>query len=143
MCVYISSSRDVLSPGDHVAIRHFLYTHHVLYLGGGIGAHLTLKGIVKVDMDELIGKRSFWVIRHIDPYPPEEIVKRAKSRLYDGSKYNLVFNNCEQFCSWCCTGFKWSAQVFGAMGIGTILGPIGHILGQIANTRYPKYRLKR
>jgi hypothetical protein len=41
---------------------------------------------------------------------PEVVVKRAMSRLGE-QKYNLLFNNCEHFASWCKTGISDSQQI--------------------------------
>lgn len=40
----------------------------------------------------------------------EVVVNRAESRLGE-NKYNLVFNNCEHFATWCKTGISDSKQV--------------------------------
>lgn len=41
---------------------------------------------------------------------PEVTVKRAFSRLGE-NKYNLLFNNCEHFATWCKTGVSESQQI--------------------------------
>ena len=143
MYEYVKSCGEVLSVADHVACDRGFYTHHCIYLGGGIAIHLTLKGIVTENIDDLVGRQSFWVIKHNNAYSTAVIVKRAKSGLYKNRKYNLIFNNCEHFCRWCCTGHKWSDQVFGTLVVGWQLGPLGHILGQFANGGCQKYRLRR
>ncbi|MEA5508247.1 lecithin retinol acyltransferase family protein [Crocosphaera sp. UHCC 0190] len=38
------------------------------------------------------------------------VVSRAKSRLGE-KKYNLLFNNCEHFATWCKTGMSYSKQI--------------------------------
>ena len=43
-------------------------------------------------------------------YIPDVVVERAKSRLGE-QNYNLLFNNCEHFTSWCKTGTNDSKQV--------------------------------
>lgn len=43
-------------------------------------------------------------------YIPDVVVERAKSRLGE-QKYNLLFNNCEHFASWCKTGISDSKQI--------------------------------
>ena len=43
-------------------------------------------------------------------YIPDVVVERAKSRLGE-QDYNLLFNNCEHFASWCKTGINDSKQV--------------------------------
>jgi len=41
---------------------------------------------------------------------PDIVVHRAESRLGE-RKYNLLFNNCEHFASWCKTGISESKQI--------------------------------
>ena len=41
---------------------------------------------------------------------PDVVVDRAQSRLGE-KKYNLVYNNCEHFATWCKTGISDSKQV--------------------------------
>lgn len=43
-------------------------------------------------------------------FVPDVVVERAKSRLGE-KKYNLLFNNCEHFASWCKTGISDSKQI--------------------------------
>ncbi len=43
-------------------------------------------------------------------FVPQTVVDRAQSRLGE-RKYNLLFNNCEHFASWCKTGISESRQV--------------------------------
>ena len=43
-------------------------------------------------------------------FVPDVVVARAESRLGE-NKYNLLFNNCEHFASWCKTGISNSRQV--------------------------------
>ncbi|WP_013322196.1 lecithin retinol acyltransferase family protein [Gloeothece verrucosa] len=41
---------------------------------------------------------------------PDIVVQRAQSRLGE-QKYNLLFNNCEHFATWCKTGINDSKQI--------------------------------
>ena len=43
-------------------------------------------------------------------FPPDEVIKRACSRLNENG-YNLPFNNCDHFATWCKTGKHHSMQV--------------------------------
>jgi hypothetical protein len=43
-------------------------------------------------------------------FSPEEIIRRARSRLGENN-YRLLTNNCEHFCNWCLNGVSHSAQV--------------------------------
>lgn len=44
-----------------------------------------------------------YVVNDVPRYSPDEIVRRAVSRLGETS-YNVIYNNCENFASWCLTG---------------------------------------
>ena len=46
------------------------------------------------------------------PYSEQEIVKRAKSKLGEQG-YNILFQNCEHFVTWCRYGKESSQQVRG------------------------------
>jgi hypothetical protein len=43
-------------------------------------------------------------------FPPDEVIKRARSRLNE-TGYSLSLNNCDHFATWCKTGKKHSIQV--------------------------------
>merc|ERR1711964_678232 len=58
---------------------------------------------------------------------PESALQRARSRL-DEKAYNIVFNNCEHFATWCADGRHSSEQVSkagSAMGFAVGCGMIG------------------
>lgn len=55
----------------------------------------TLRGISVKDLD----------------FSPDAVVSRAESRLGE-KRFNLFFNNCEHFASWCATGISNSEQIF-------------------------------
>ncbi|MGL4881918.1 MAG: lecithin retinol acyltransferase family protein [Waterburya sp.] len=55
-------------------------------------------------------------------YIADVVVERAKSRLGE-QEYNLLFNNCEHFASWCKTGISESQQVRNFVPIITTLDP--------------------
>jgi Lecithin retinol acyltransferase len=67
------------------------------------------------------------VVNHLEShYSPEEIVRRARSRLGE-SDYRLLTNNCEHFCNWCLSGVSRSAQVEGRLQLPLrILGALFH-----------------
>lgn len=78
-------------------------------------------------------------------YSGAETVRRARSKLGNGD-YNLVFNNCEHFATWCKTGERSSSQcnaaikklsVFAIFGVGGAVlegvlgGSLGGLLGRL------------
>ena len=50
------------------------------------------------------------IANHAHSLNKSEVVRRAKSRLGE-DQYNLAFNNCEHFATWCKTGHSKSSQV--------------------------------
>jgi lecithin:retinol acyltransferase len=67
------------------------------------------------------------VVNHLEShYLPEEIVRRARSRLGE-SDYRLLTNNCEHFCNWCLSGVSRSVHVEGRLQLPLrILGALFH-----------------
>ena len=133
----------ILAVGDHVVVDRILYTHHGVYIGHNKLIHYSGEGgtvgeISEISLEDFAKGDEFWVYKHENPLPPGKIVERAKSRLGE-NLYNMALNNCEHFCHWCCTGRSWSNQIY----VGSFLGPVGVILGKIANEGdYKRYRLQ-
>ena len=115
-----------LSPGDHVVVNRGYYTHHGIYIGNNKLIHYsgepgTSGTVCEVSLKTFAKNNEFWVAPHAQSFTPSEIIQRAKSRLGEND-YNLIFNNCEHFCHWCCTGTAKSNQVtavniFGISGL--------------------------
>lgn len=129
--------RGIMKKGDHIVVDRGIYTHHGIYVGNNDIIHYSgepgIKGIVTyISLEDFAKDDTFWVYEHDDMLPSEDIIRRAKSQL-NADDYHLIFNNCEHFAHWCCTGIKWSNQV--------IFGPI---LGNLANDGdAQKYKLQR
>jgi hypothetical protein len=91
-----------------------------VYVGGGRVVHYSgLSGfwqcgpVEEVSLSRFVKGRPVRIIDHFESrYSPEEIVRRARSRLGEGD-YRLLTNNCEHFCNWCVSGVSRSAQVEG------------------------------
>ena len=100
------------APGSHLVSSRFGYTHHGIYVGNGEVVHYLLdEGVTLTDLEEFSCGNAVWVRTHPGaPYSGEECARRALSRLGE-DEYNLVFNNCEHFATWCATGKKRSPQV--------------------------------
>jgi Lecithin retinol acyltransferase/PspA/IM30 family len=91
-----------------------VYQHHGIDIGDGSVIHYRKPS-------EVIEQTSFDTFSKNNPvysreYPagfsfiPDVTVKRALSRLGE-NKYNLLFNNCEHFATWCKTGVSESQQI--------------------------------
>jgi hypothetical protein len=67
--------------------------------------------VEEVSLAQFANGHSVQIVDHSEPqYAPEEIVRRARSRLGEND-YRLLTNNCEHSCNWCLSGVSRSAQV--------------------------------
>jgi hypothetical protein len=119
----------ILEIGDQVVVNRGIYTHHGVYVEHNRIIHYSgepgIEGVVsEISLDDFAKDDQFWVYNHSEKLSVSEIVSRARSRLYERN-YNLVFNNCEHFAQWCCTGTAWSNQVFGGLLFGNIVNDGG------------------
>lgn len=130
---------DVLEPGDMIQFPRGAYSHWAVYIGkeevvhlsgeddDGIngrfdsGHFLTISGhrfnkaLVKIDKfwDVAEGSKAFKnnsKDKKLEPLTPQEIIKNALSKLGQIG-YNVLFDNCEHFASWCRYGKSKSDQV--------------------------------
>lgn len=111
----------MIQLGAHLSSGRTGYTHHGIYVGDGKVVHYSglANGLSKGDICETtiekfsLGRDKITVITHPNPseyFTPIEIVKRARSRIGEND-YNIIFNNCEHFATWCATGTASSEQV--------------------------------
>ena len=104
--------------GAHLKSARRGYSHHGVYVGHGQVVHYSgLSGawqcgpVEEVSLLRFANGHEVRIVDHLDPpYSPEEIVRRARSRLGEDD-YRLLTNNCEHFCTWCLSGVSLSAQV--------------------------------
>lgn len=106
--------------GDQIYVyRHFwnlegLYQHHGIDCGDGTVIHYRKPS-------EIIERTSFATFSRGNSvsiknysqgfcFVPDVVVSRAESRLGE-ENYNLLFNNCEHFATWCKTGISDSKQI--------------------------------
>lgn len=101
---------NVLEKGNHIYINCGIYCHHGIYVGNNKVIHYLSKGISLTDMKTFSKGYPIKIKQHIFKKDKNEIVSRAYSRLGE-NRYNLIFNNCEHFATWCCTGVSVSMQV--------------------------------
>jgi hypothetical protein len=105
--------------GAHLVTKRHGYSHHGIYVGAGRVVHYAgLSGglwhcgpVEEVSLSRFGSGSTIGAVEHnAVPYSPEEIVRRARSRLGEND-YRLLTNNCEHFCNWCVSGVSRSAQV--------------------------------
>ena len=117
-----------LCRGDHIkwdrpkGYSHHAIVEHVLLEPGRIsvvhyngpipGGATNIKGKIVADtLDPFAeGEGRLFVAKYVNPFPPEEVLSRAYSKIGE-VQYNIVSNNCEHFATWCKTGHHISSQV--------------------------------
>jgi hypothetical protein len=107
-----------LPLGAHLTTSRRGYTHHGMYAGHGRVVHYSgMSGfwqcgpVEEVSLSRFAFGRPVQIVEHDrSPFSPEEIVRRARSRMGEND-YRLLTNNCEHFCNWCLHGVSYSAQV--------------------------------
>jgi hypothetical protein len=91
-----------------------LYKHHGIDCGDGTVIHYRKPSeiIERTSLETFSKGNPIYITEYGDGfgYIPDSVVERAESRLGE-HKYNLLFNNCEHFASWCKTGVSESQQV--------------------------------
>lgn len=91
---------------------HGLYQHHGIDCGDGTVIHYR-KGTEKIErnpIEYLADGRQVYIKKYPVRYIADSTIQRAESRLGE-RKYNLLFNNCEHFATWCVTGVSYSQQI--------------------------------
>lgn len=99
-----------MARGDHIYVHYTKFVHHGIDCGDGMVIHYNGEKVVQTPIADFGGGNHHFVKRYGQCDPNDLVVQRAKSRLGE-SKYNLFFNNCEHFATWCKTGLHDSEQV--------------------------------
>ena len=102
-----------MAAADHLEVprQHGLFNHHGIDLGDGTVAHyLEGREILRSPLEEFSQGQTLRVISHVEASPVGVTLRRAMGRLGE-QDYNLLFNNCEHFATWCKTGRHRSEQV--------------------------------
>ena len=102
-----------MAAADHLEVprQHGLFNHHGIDLGDGTVAHyLEGREILRSPVEEFSQGQPLRVISYDEASPVGVTLRRAIGRLGE-QDYNLLFNNCEHFATWCKTGRHRSGQV--------------------------------
>jgi hypothetical protein len=109
-----------MARGDQIYVmQEFLniqgiYEHHGIDCGDGTVIHQRKRTetIERTSFASFVNdaKSKVYVRRYRVCFVPDVVVQRAESRLGERN-YNLLFNNCEHFATWCKTGVSESRQV--------------------------------
>ncbi|MEB3336325.1 MAG: lecithin retinol acyltransferase family protein [Leptolyngbyaceae bacterium] len=117
-----------MARGDHLYVTreflniHGVYEHHGIDYGDGTVIHYRKSDstIARTSMAVFSDGKPVYVQHYTTAYIPDSVLQRAESRLGE-RQYNLIFNNCEHFATWCKTGRSESRQVTDAVrSLGTI-----------------------
>lgn len=106
-----------MAIGDHIYVHYIKFVHHGIDCGDGTVIHYNGEIIVQTSITTFGNGNQIHVKCYGQCDPPDVVIRRAKSRLEE-SKYNLWFNNCEHFATWCKTGLHESEQVRNAVAVG-------------------------
>ena len=102
-----------MSAADHLEVprQHGLFNHHGIDLGDGTVAHyLEGREILRSPLEDFSQGQPIRVVDHPGASAPGLTLRRAMSRIGE-QNYNLLFNNCEHFATWCKTGRHRSGQI--------------------------------
>ena len=108
---------SILAAADHLQVprQHGLFRHHGIDLGDGTVAHyLEGREILRSSRDDFSQGQPLSVIDHAKASATGVTLRRAMSRIGE-QNYNLLFNNCEHFATWCKTGRHHSGQIDSAL----------------------------
>ena len=113
---YYKERNKLLCDGiiTETSLNEFMSGSDTLYVLNGIGP------AAKNNLFDWIIKRVFG--GEINPFPPQETIERARSKLGEQG-YNLLLNNCEHFAFWCKTGVAKSTQVDDILACFLLLVP--------------------
>ncbi|MFO8039345.1 MAG: lecithin retinol acyltransferase family protein [Sodalinema sp.] len=109
-----------MARGDQIyVIRPFfnlegLYEHHGIDCGDGTVIHYSKREdeatVKRTSIGAFTGGKRVYTRQYPAHYIAETTLQRAESRLGE-REYNLLFNNCEHFATWCKTGISDSKQI--------------------------------
>jgi hypothetical protein len=107
-----------MARGDQIYVMQPLlnlqaiYEHHGIDCGDGTVIHYRKNSdiIERTSLAEFTKGQLLYVKHYPTSFTPDVVMHRAQSRLGE-DEYNLLFNNCEHFATWCKTGVSHSFQV--------------------------------
>ncbi|XP_046560846.1 phospholipase A and acyltransferase 2-like [Haliotis rubra] len=153
---------DNLQPGDLLEFDRGLINHWAVYIGseevvhffgdcGGRDQNSQCKTCVTSTWKGLVRKDAFFDVvgnskvnknnskdKQLKAFQQREIVDRALSEELREFKYNIVFQNCEHFATWCRYGKQESDQANRALtrlGVGALILSGAVLLGLLFASR--------
>ncbi|WP_295359651.1 lecithin retinol acyltransferase family protein [uncultured Succiniclasticum sp.] len=99
----VEEAKAVLKIGDHIKVMRPAYSHHGIYIGEGKVIEYNEFIVQESLLEDFSNGDKIIFVDEYSPYEKEKIVQRARSRLGERN-YNLVWNNCDNFATWCRCG---------------------------------------
>lgn len=106
----MESKKTRLYLGDHLKVSRLGFSHHGVYVGGGVVIANTRDGVAEYSLDDFAQGSKICVISEKKNFSRQDIVLRARQRIGE-KNYNVITNNCEHFVLWCTQGHSKSVQV--------------------------------
>lgn len=101
----VDEAKHILKKGDHVSVHRSVYSRHGICDGDG-WIYEYNEGSIRINsLEDFADGSDIYRVEYDAVYTKDEIVDRAKSRLFE-EDYNVVINNCEHFAVWCRLGEK-------------------------------------
>lgn len=95
--------KRLFQKGDHIAVMRLCYTHHGIYDGKGKVYEYNEGKVIHRSLESFASGDLLYLICDSAKFTPDEIIRRAKSRLGE-ENYHLLWNNCVNFATWCRSG---------------------------------------
>lgn len=119
-----------MARGDQIYCdREFLnlqgvYEHHGIDCGDGTVIHYrkSSETIERTSMGIFSDGNKIYLCSYGTSFTPDVVLRRATSRLRE-QQYNLLFNNCEHFATWCKTGVSESKQLRDILPVLSTMNP--------------------
>lgn len=93
---------------------HGVYQHHGIDYGDGTVIHYRKMGdeaqVERTSLETFSWGNPIYPVYPVEADADDVVIARAESRLGE-RQYDLFFNNCEHFATWCKTGRRESAQL--------------------------------
>jgi Lecithin retinol acyltransferase/PspA/IM30 family len=121
-----------MARGDQIYVmREWLnlqgvYEHHGIDCGDGTVIHYRKPSetIERTSIETFTRGGKIYLLQYAVCYIAETAITRAESRLGE-HQYNLLYNNCEHFATWCKTGKSQSLQIENFIPVLKHLNPDG------------------
>jgi hypothetical protein len=106
-----------VARGDHIKVNRGMYYHHGIDLGDDTVIHYTGEpgkksnaSVKRTSMSEFLNGGTYEIVKYSKSLDKEATILKAY-KLVGEKNYNLFFNNCEHFATYCKLGESKSEQV--------------------------------